>query len=130
MEAISLHANIYITVNNSERKAGVISVILFNEVLANTSLTNTVRTSSARTSTASTSTDSISTASSNHPAAFPESRLIPGISPQLRFLFHRGHLIHILSRLCKCRSRHAHILPLSRIYPGTESLRMDGFAIP
>ena len=112
-------------------------MILFNEVLTNTSLTNTVRISSARTSTASSSTVSTSTASTttstastNHPAAFPESRLIPGISPQLRFLFHRGHLIHILSRLCKCRSRHAHILPLSRIYPGTESLRMDGFAIP
>ena len=108
---------------------------LFNEVLTNTSLTNTVRTSSASISTtssasASISTTSTATTSSNHPAAFPESRLIPGISPQLRFLFHRGHLIHVLSRLCKCRSRHAHILPLSRIYPGTESLRMDGFAIP
>ena len=108
---------------------------LFNEVLTNTSLTNTVRTSTSSasistTSSASISTDSFSTDSSNHPAAFPESRLIPGISPQLRSLFHRGHLIHILSRLCKCRSRHAHILPLSRIYPGTESLRMDGFAIP
>ena len=55
VESISLHANIYITVNNSERKAVVISVTLFNEVLTNTSLTNTVRTS---TSSASISTDS------------------------------------------------------------------------
>lgn len=94
MEAISLHANIYITVNNSERKAVVISVILFNEVLTNTSLTNTVRISSARTSTASSSTVSTSTASTttstastNHPAAFPESRLIPGISHSSVFFF-------------------------------------------